>query len=207
MAASTSGEARPRVSTEEGGGEVEEGVGVEEAAAAAAATERRDGVVDAIVDENGAEARDRLLSSMLEGRALTVFLLLALDPGAGEARREEEEAEADGEEAGRIGMRCRRPILGAAREQQREARPAVAAAEEELIEEGDLTLLLLCSLSLSLCCDWREKEEEEEEEEGEEEEKEKQTIRRVTQRWSIKGISFFSSFSLAFFVPERRRTG
>ena len=92
MAASTSGEARPRVST--GEEEEEEGEGEEEEEALALAAAETGRAVAIVFTESGALRALRLPLSMLPGTERKRRLPSALTLGAGDARREGPKGEA-----------------------------------------------------------------------------------------------------------------
>ena len=137
MAASTSGEARPRVSTEE-----EEEEGVEEEEAAAAAATKRDGVDDddaiSLVGKPAAE-RIQVLFFVLSGAETTSCLALEIAAGAGEAQRRWWGAEAKAETEGIRRINAEELLLLLLLQLKRgDALPAAAAGEEQRIGEERL---------------------------------------------------------------------
>lgn len=143
MAASTSEEARPRVSTEE-----EEEEGVEEEEAAAAAATKRDGVDDDdAISLVGNPAADRIqvLFLVLSGAETTSCLALEIAAGAGEAQRRWWEAEAKAETEGirRTNAEDEELLLLLLLQLKRgDALPAAASGEEQRIGEERLLSFL-----------------------------------------------------------------
>jgi len=142
MAASTSEEARPRVSTEE-----EEEEGVEEEEAAAAAATKRDGVDDDAISLVGNPAAERIqvLFLVLSGAETTSCLALEIAAGAGEAQRRWWEAEAKAETEGirRTNAEDEELLLLLLLQLKRgDALPAAASGEEQRIGEERLLSFL-----------------------------------------------------------------